>query len=136
MNWIQHPKCYHVGQTGTGKQRVWRDWSLVDESKGLPHLPQLLSTMLTSPAASLSLGIASESQGGCRSSRSTASPAGRKGRSLLPIAVREEDLSQKHPADFPLYLIGQMGYLPIPRPVSWMASIQPLDQHYALKHPM
>ena len=51
MNWSQHPKCYHVGQTGTGRQRAETDWPLVDESKSLPHLCHPLSTVLTSPAA-------------------------------------------------------------------------------------
>lgn len=36
---------------------------------------------------------------------------------------------------FPYTSLARLGYLPIPGPVSWMASIQPPDQHCALNIP-
>lgn len=56
---------------------------------------------------------------------STASQARWKGKSLLPVTVKEENLSQEHPADFPICLIARLGHLPTPRPVSWMSYICP-----------
>ena len=119
-SWIQQHKCYNVEQTGTGRQRAWRGemspmcWKQ-QTFKQDSTFTHSFSALLTSPPIFFRFSLRPPrshklaAQMSKKHILSTTSQAGRKRKSLLPVTVREENLSQKHPSGFPIYLTGQPG---------------------------